>query len=90
MSTNDPRASIETSRPAPTQSDSVTRFLGGSPLAVLGRLILLSILVGVVLSAFGLDPLNILRSIQRLFETHLESGLRRGATGCGAISCSAR
>ena len=34
----------------------VHRFLGGPPLAVLGRLILLSILVGVILAAIGLDP----------------------------------
>ena len=40
-------------------ADNVNRFLGGPPLAVLGKLILLSILIGVVLSALGLDPLNI-------------------------------
>ena len=32
------------------------------------RLILLSILVGVVLSAIGFDPWNILSSIRRLFD----------------------
>jgi hypothetical protein len=48
--------------------NSLSRFLGGTPLAVGGRLILLSILIGVVLSAFGLDPLNILRSLQTLIE----------------------
>lgn len=48
--------------------DGLYRFLGGTPLAVAGRLILLSILIGVVLSAFGLDPLNILRSLQTLIE----------------------
>ena len=69
MSTNDPRASIETSRPAPAQSDSVTRFLGGSPLAVAGRLILLSIQVGVVMVTLGLDTYNIHPSKHRLFET---------------------
>jgi hypothetical protein len=47
-------------------ADRINRFLGGSPLAVLGKLILLSILIGVVLSALGLDPLNIFASIQRL------------------------
>jgi hypothetical protein len=47
-------------------ADNVNRFLGGPPLAVLGKLILLSILIGVVLSALGLDPLNILSSLQRL------------------------
>jgi hypothetical protein len=67
MSTNDPRASIEASRPE--SSDSITRFLGGSPLAVAGKLVLLSVLVGFVLVTFGLDPYNILLSIQRLFET---------------------
>ncbi len=44
--------------------ESVYRFLGGSPLAVLGRLILASILVGVVLSVLGLDPWNILQSVE--------------------------
>lgn len=47
-------------------ADNVNRFLGGPPLAVLGKLILLSILIGVVLSALGLDPLNIFASVQRL------------------------
>ena len=47
-------------------ADNVNRFLGGPPLAVLGKLILLSILIGVVLSALGLDPLNIIASVQRL------------------------
>src|SRR5271163_2955640 len=44
----------------------VHRFLGGPPLAVLGRLVLLSILVGVILAAVGLDPWNIIQSVQRL------------------------
>ena len=51
-----------------TQPDGLTRFLGGSPLAVLGRLILLSILVGVVLATIGFDPWNIVTSIRRLFQ----------------------
>jgi hypothetical protein len=45
---------------------NVNRFFGGSPLAVLGKLVLLSILIGVVLSALGLDPLNIIQSVDRL------------------------
>ena len=44
----------------------VSRFLGGPPLAVFGRLVLLSILVGVVLHAIGLDPWNIFQSIQAI------------------------
>ncbi len=47
-------------------ADNVNRFLGGSPLAVLGKLILLSILIGVVLSALGLDPWNIVKSVTDL------------------------
>jgi len=45
---------------------TVTRVFGGSPLAVVGRLILVSILVGVILSALGLDPFDIVRSVERL------------------------
>ena len=51
----------------PAQRDNLSRFLGGTPLAVAVRLILLSILVGVVLSAVGFDPWNIIESIRRLF-----------------------
>jgi Family of unknown function (DUF6460) len=49
------------------RDDGVHRFIGGSPLAVVFRLVLLSILVGVVLAAIGFDPWNILRSIELLF-----------------------
>jgi len=47
-------------------NDLVNRFLGGPPLSVLARLVLLSILVGVVLSAVGLDPWNIVHSVEKL------------------------
>ena len=47
----------------------VSRFFGGSPLSVIVRLILLSILVGVILSALGLDPFNIWHSIERLIRS---------------------
>ena len=55
-------------RELPGNQDGMHRFLGGSPLAVAFRLILLSILVGVVLAAIGFDPYNIIRSIQMLFQ----------------------
>jgi hypothetical protein len=48
-------------------NESVSRFFGGPPLSVAFRLILLSVLIGVVLSAFGLDPLNIIESVRTLF-----------------------
>ncbi len=47
-------------------NDSTTRLLGGSPLGVIGRLIMVSVLVGVILSALGLDPWNIVQSVERL------------------------
>ena len=50
------------------------RFIGGSPWAVAGRLILVSILVGVILSALGLDPFDIVRSIERLIRRIWEMG----------------
>lgn len=55
-------------------NDAFTRFLGGSPVSVAFRLVLLSILVGVVLAAIGFDPWNILRSIQLLLERIWEMG----------------
>ena len=45
---------------------TVSRFFGGPPAMVLMRLILLSILVGVILSALGFDPWNIIPSLQRM------------------------
>jgi len=48
---------------------TASRFFGGSPLGVIVRLILVSILVGVVLSAFGLDPFDIVHSIERLIRS---------------------
>jgi hypothetical protein len=47
-------------------SNQVNQFFGGPPLSVALRLVLLSILVGVILSAIGLDPLNLWRSLQSL------------------------
>jgi hypothetical protein len=55
-------------------ADYAQRFLGGPPLAVLFRLILLSILVGVILAALGLDPLNIIDSIRRIIVSIWDMG----------------
>ncbi len=54
-------------RDLPATDDSLTRFLGGSPAAVAVRLLLMSLLVGVVLAAIGFDPWNIVASVQALF-----------------------
>ena len=49
---------------------SVSRFLGGSPLRVLVQLLLLSLVVGVVMAALGLEPFDIVdwigRTVQRI------------------------
>jgi len=50
------------------RADPLSRFFGGPPLSVIFRLVLLSILIGVILKVMGLDPFNILRSIQDLIE----------------------
>ena len=55
-------------------NDMTARIFGGSPLGVLVRLILVSILVGVILSALGLDPFDLVRSIERLFRTLWDMG----------------
>jgi hypothetical protein len=55
-------------------NDIVSRFFGGPPLSVAVRLILLSILVGVILSALGLDPWNIWRSVERLIRSIWDMG----------------
>jgi hypothetical protein len=53
---------------------SVDRFIGGSPLSVVLRLILLCILVGFILHALGFDPFNIWRSLQNLIQTIWDLG----------------
>jgi hypothetical protein len=55
-------------------AENVNRFLGGSPLAVLAKLILLSILIGVVLSALGLDPRDIFQSLRRFIQNIWDMG----------------
>src|ERR1700744_733333 len=61
-------------RELPSANDGLYRFLGGSPVAVAFRLILLSILVGVVLAAIGFDPWNILYSIRLLAQRIYDLG----------------
>jgi len=52
----------------------VNRWLGGSPLGVVARLVLVSVLVGVILSALGFDPWNIIESIRALFQRLWDMG----------------
>jgi hypothetical protein len=50
----------------PMADSHVSRFFGGPPLSVIFRLVLLSILVGVILEVLGLDPWNIIQSLRAL------------------------
>ncbi len=43
-------------------------FFGGAPAAVLVKLVLVSLLVGFILSAMGLNPLDIVNSFVRFIE----------------------
>ena len=45
---------------------ALDRFLGGSPIQVILRLIVISLVVGVVLSALGVSPYDILDGLERL------------------------
>ena len=65
MSMPSQRPDKGTGQPA---ANPLTRFFGGPPLSVVFRLVLLSILIGVILKVMGLDPFNILRSIQDLIQ----------------------
>ena len=60
-------------QPGPSASP-VNRFFGGSPLAVIFRLVLLSILIGFILRVLGLDPLNLIRSLRDLIQSIWDMG----------------
>jgi hypothetical protein len=55
-------------------NERVSRFLGGSPLRVLVQLVLLSLLVGVVMAALGLEPLDLVAWIVRAAERIVDMG----------------
>jgi hypothetical protein len=50
------------------------KFLGGSPAAVLLRLVILSILVGIVLAALGLQPFDIFTGLKNLIDRLYDMG----------------
>lgn len=53
----------------------VARFLGGSPMAVLLRLILVSFVVGLLLESLGFDPMSLIDEATRLARHVIEFGL---------------
>jgi hypothetical protein len=55
-------------------TEGLNRFLGGSPLSVAVKLVLISVLIGVVLNALGLDPWNIVQSLRTLLRNIWDMG----------------
>jgi hypothetical protein len=58
----------------PAPRSGAARFFGGPPLAVVAKLVLLSIVVGLILSVLGLDPRDLLGSLRRLVSHIWEMG----------------
>lgn len=55
-------------------NERVSRFLGGSPLRVLVQLLLLSLVVGVVMAALGLEPFDLVNWVVRAVERIVDMG----------------
>ena len=52
------------------------RFLGGSPVSVIIRLVVLSVVVGIALSALGLTPAELFRRLDFLVARLYDMGFR--------------
>jgi hypothetical protein len=48
-------------------ADLLARFLGGPPLSVLARLLMLSLIVGALLMWVDIHPMDVIDSVERLF-----------------------
>ena len=53
---------------------TIARFVGGSPMAVLLRLVVVSFVVGFLLDAFGLDPASLVAEVGRMARHIVEYG----------------
>ncbi len=56
--------------------NGLARFLGDSPLRVLLKLVIISFLVGIVMSAFGWSPFDVLTGIRDFFLDLWRMGFR--------------
>jgi hypothetical protein len=54
----------------------LVRFLGDSPLRILIKLIIVSFIVGLVMTSFGWTPLDVYYSVQRFFLDLWNTGFR--------------
>jgi hypothetical protein len=71
----DNRISTMQEREQPMANDMVSRVVGGSPVGVLVRLVLLSVVVGFILHAAHIDPEDIFRSLEELIQRIWDLGL---------------
>ena len=55
---------------------ALTRFLGDTPLKILLKLVVVSFLVGIVMSAFGWSPFDVLYGIHNFFLDLWHMGFR--------------
>jgi Family of unknown function (DUF6460) len=53
---------------------TLERFLGGSPVSVAVRLIVVSFIVGVLLVMFGVEPGDLIESVARLVRRAIDDG----------------
>lgn len=53
---------------------SLQKFMGGSPIAVIIKLVLISLLVGAFMSFLDINPSSLLRSLTRLVQSVLDLG----------------
>jgi Family of unknown function (DUF6460) len=58
-----PKPASESVGPA----DPLTRFFGGPPLWVLAKLVMLSVVIGVIFAVLGLDAFALIHALQDLF-----------------------
>lgn len=63
-----PAPALEGSGAPRGEPDAVTRFLGGSPGAVLMRLLIMSLVVGAILVWLDIRPYEIFHASERLFQ----------------------
>lgn len=62
-----PKPAHESARESARAADPLTRFFGGPPLWVLAKLVMLSVVIGVILAVLGLDAWAIIHGLEDLF-----------------------
>ncbi|MDB5593554.1 MAG: hypothetical protein JWM36_515 [Hyphomicrobiales bacterium] len=63
-----PRWSTTEDQATPMAENAVTRFLGGSPIAVAVRLAVVSLIVGALLMWLDIRPIDVIHGVERFFQ----------------------